>query len=61
MPKMLNPTQASLAANAKIRKQGTVFAAHCDPQTVPAKALRGVTYVYPPGPRRTGKPDKYRA
>lgn len=61
MPKMLNPTQASAASRAKIRKQPTVFAAHCDPQKVPGKQLRGVTYVYPPGPRRTTKPEKYRA
>lgn len=61
MPKMLNPTQARIAAGAKIRKQGTMFAAHCDPQKVPSNALRSTTYVYPPGPRRTGKPETYKA
>ncbi len=61
MPKMLNPSQARIAERAKIRKQGTVFAACCDPQTVPGKQLRSTTYVYPPGPRRTGKPESYKA
>lgn len=57
MPKMLNPTQARIATNAKIRKQGTEFAAYCDPQKVGSKGLRNTTYIFPPGSRRTGKPE----
>ncbi len=49
------------AARTNIRNQGTEFAAHCDPQKVGSKGLRSTTYLYPPGSRRTGKPDKYRA
>lgn len=61
MPKMLNSAQASRAKNAKIRNQGTYFKAHVDPQTVPSNGLRATTFIYPPGSRATGKPDKYRA
>lgn len=61
MAKMLNPAQASRATRAKIRDQGTEFAAHCDPQKVGSRGLRNTTYIFPPGARRTGKPDKYRA
>jgi len=61
--RLINPKQANIAAKA-IKKQGTKFTApggHYGAQTVPAKHLRATTYVYPPGPRRTGKPSSYKA
>ena len=53
--------QRARAARTNIRRQGTEFAAHCDPQKVGSRGLRSTTYIYPPGSRGTGKPDKYRA
>lgn len=53
--------QRAAAARTKIRDQGTMFAAHCDPQKVGSRGLRSTTYIFPPGSRKTGKPDKYRA
>ena len=53
--------QRRRAARTDIRRQGTQFAACHDPQKVKSNGLRSTTFIYPPGSRRTGKPDKYRA
>lgn len=45
------------AARTKMNKQATTFTSCCGQQKVPGKALRAVTYMYPPGPRRTTKPE----
>lgn len=48
--------QRRRAARTDIRRQGTEFAG-IKTQKVRAPQIRSTTFIYPPGSRRTGKPE----